>query len=102
MCGIDLDFDGGLDLAVTYLYMKLVNGESAEDDEDESCKGGIVMTERTKQNINYTLSTFAVEGLKPSKEAVKLYEKMDDGKLSLADTLKAIERNHGVAGDKRA
>lgn len=60
------------------------------------------MTKRVKKNINYTLSTFAVEGLKPSKEAVKLYGEMSEGKRSLADTLKAIERNHGVTGEKRA
>lgn len=60
------------------------------------------MTKKTKKNIGYTLSTFAVEGLKPSKEAVKLYVEMSDGKRSLADTLRMIEHNHGVAGGKRA
>ena len=60
------------------------------------------MTKRVKENIDYTLSTFAVEGLRPSKEAVKLYSEMGEGKRSLADTLKAIERNHGVAGGRRA
>ena len=60
------------------------------------------MTKHAKQTIAYTLSTFAVEGLKPSPEAVKLYEQMSDKKLSLAEALKAIERNHGVAGGSRA
>lgn len=60
------------------------------------------MTKRAKQNIEYTLSTFAVEGLKPSREAIKLYEKMSDKKLSLSETIKAIERNHGVVGEPRA
>ncbi|WP_101909477.1 antitoxin VbhA family protein [Marasmitruncus massiliensis] len=60
------------------------------------------MTERTRRNLEYTLSTFAVEGLKPSKEAVRLYERMDEGKLSLKDAIAAIERKHGVAGEKRA
>lgn len=60
------------------------------------------MTKRVKRNIDYTLSTFAVEGLKPSKEAVKLYGEMSEGKRSLADTLRAIEHNHGVADDRRA
>ena len=65
--------------------------------------GGVSkMTKRVKKNVRYTLSTFAVEGLKPSKEAVKLYGEMSEGKRSLADTLKAIERNHGVAGGRRA
>ncbi|MEG2857729.1 MAG: hypothetical protein RR994_03830 [Clostridia bacterium] len=60
------------------------------------------MTKQTKKNMEYTLSTFAVEGLKPSKEAVKLYGEMSEDKRSLADTLRAIERNHGVADERRA
>lgn len=60
------------------------------------------MTERVKKDINYTLSTFAVEGLKPSREAVRLYSEMSEGKRTLADTLRAIERHHGITGERRA
>lgn len=60
------------------------------------------MTEKTRKNIDYTLATFAVEGLRPSEEAIKLYIKMEEGKLSLADTLAAIERKHEVGSEKRA
>ena len=56
------------------------------------------MTKHAKNNIQYTLSTLAIEGLKPSREAVKLYGALSDRKLSLSETLKAIERIHGVSG----
>ena len=59
------------------------------------------MTTNTKKNIEYTLSTFAVEGLKPSKEAVKIYEHLDEGKISLSDAIKAIENKHNLKVDKR-
>lgn len=60
------------------------------------------MTKKTKQKLDYTLATFAIEGLNPSKEAIKLYKRMDAEKISLTDTLRQIERNHGVDGGKRA
>lgn len=56
------------------------------------------MTKHAKQNVEYTLSTFAIEGLKPSQEAIKLYGKMSDHELSLSDILKAIEVHHGITG----
>ena len=60
------------------------------------------MTKQTKKNIKYTLATFAVEGLKPSKDAIRLYEKLDEGKLSLKETIAAIEHKHDVgSGNKR-
>lgn len=59
------------------------------------------MTERTKRNIDYTLGTFAVEGLRPSKDAIRLCERMGDGKITLQEAIREIERKHGVAGDKR-
>lgn len=58
------------------------------------------MTKRSSRNINYTISTFAIEGLRPSDDAIRLYEKMEDGELSLGDVLKEIERKYRVAGRK--
>ena len=59
------------------------------------------MTTNTKKNIEYTLSTFAVEGLKPSDYAVKIFGRLDEGKISLADAIKAIEQKHELKVDKR-
>lgn len=60
------------------------------------------MTKHTKKNIDYTLSTFSVEGLKPSREAIKLCEQMGDKKVSLDEAIHAIKVRHGVAGKTRA
>lgn len=59
------------------------------------------MTERTRRNIDYTLGTFAIEGLRPSKEALHLYELMDEGKLTLKETIDQIKHNHGLTGEDR-
>lgn len=55
-----------------------------------------MMKTGTKEKINYTLSSFAVEGLKPSKDAIRLYEQMDAGRITLRETIAAIERKHSV------
>lgn len=59
------------------------------------------MTERGRKNIRYTLSTFAIEGLRPSEEAIQLYERMEDGELSLGEVLREIEGKYRAAGEKR-
>jgi len=59
------------------------------------------MTTNTKKNIEYTLSTFAVEGLKPSDYAVRIYEHLDEGKISLVEAVKAIEQKHNLRVEKR-
>ena len=63
--------------------------------------GGIMMKTRTQRNIDYTLSTFAVEGLRPSGDTVKLYRRLEEGKLSLADAIKKVERKHNLTVVKR-
>lgn len=56
----------------------------------------MIMTTKARKNIEYTLSTFAVEGLKPSEYAVSLYEHLDEGKISLSDVIKVIEQKHNL------
>lgn len=60
------------------------------------------MTERTQKNIEYLLGTFAVEGLRPSEDALHICERMGDGEITLQEALREIERKHGVAGAKGA
>lgn len=59
------------------------------------------MTRETQKNINYTLSTLAIEGLTPSKETVKLCEKMSDGEIELEDVLFAIRKKYNLGDSKR-
>ena len=59
------------------------------------------MTKRTKHNIEYTLSTLAVEGLKPSREAIQLCKEVSDKKISLDDAIYAIKVKYGVADEPR-
>ncbi len=59
------------------------------------------MTAKIKENIKYTLSTFEVEGLRPSKETMRLMERMESGKIELPEVLRAIEKQHGIVSDRR-
>ena len=59
------------------------------------------MGKGNRRNIDYTISSFAIEGLRPSDDAIRLYEKMEDGKISLREVLREIERKYQVAGRKR-
>jgi len=60
----------------------------------------MTMTTETPKNIEYTLSTFAVEGLRPSDYAVRIYENLDEGKISLSDAIKAIKQKHNCVFSK--
>jgi len=60
----------------------------------------IPVTANTKMNIEYTLSTFTVEGLNPSDFAIEIFGRLDEGKISLSDAIKAIESKHKLKTNK--
>lgn len=49
------------------------------------------------QNLKYTLSTQAVERVTPSKDAVRLCERLSEGKVSANAAVDAIKQKYGLA-----
>ena len=45
-------------------------------------------------NINYTLSTMAVEGLVPSQEAIDYAVKVEHGKMTLEEAIETIKHTY--------
>ncbi len=61
------------------------------------------MNRTAQQDMKYTLSTQAIERVTPSKDALRLCEKISDGKLSANAAVDAIKQKHGVTrGSSRA
>ncbi len=54
------------------------------------------MTQRSQQQINYTLATHAIEKLTPSKNALRLCEQISDGKMSADTAITEILRQYGL------
>lgn len=48
------------------------------------------MTREASKQIEYSLSTLAIEKLSPSREAMKLCEQMSDGEISTEAAVAAI------------
>ena len=46
-------------------------------------------------NIEYTLSTMAIEGLIPSQIAINYAVKVEQGKMSLEEAVEAIKHMYG-------
>lgn len=46
------------------------------------------------------LGSFAIEGLRPSDDAIKLYQYMEDRTLSADEVIKRIEKLYGIKRDK--
>ena len=55
------------------------------------------MTKKIQKNIDYTLATFAVENLSPSKEAMELCRKNAEGKITLDNAIKLIKERYRTA-----
>jgi hypothetical protein len=55
------------------------------------------MTKEIQKNIDYTLSTFAIEKLKPSKVAIELCRKNAEGSISLENAIQEIKNRYKVA-----
>lgn len=54
------------------------------------------MTQKSKRQVEYTLATLAIEGLTPSKEAVRYCEQISDGKISADKAVDGILCKHGL------
>lgn len=48
-------------------------------------------------NIEYTLSTMAVEGLIPSQKAIDYTIKVEQGEMTLEQAIEAIKRTYEVS-----
>jgi hypothetical protein len=54
------------------------------------------MTQRTKQKIEYTLATHAIERLIPSKEALHLCEKVSSGAMNADAAVLSLLKQYGL------
>ncbi len=54
------------------------------------------MTRTAQQSIKYTLSTQAIERVTPSKDALRLCEKVSEGKLSADVAVNTIKQMYGL------
>ena len=48
------------------------------------------MTKTAEENLNYTLATFAIEGLVPSEEAQRLCADCTDGKITADEAVSQL------------
>ena len=58
------------------------------------------MADMRQPNVKYALSTGAIEHVAPSKEAVRLCEKLCKGKISADAAVASIKEKYGLAGRK--
>lgn len=56
------------------------------------------MKKEIKDNLEYSLSTFAIEKLRPSDKAIELSRKNAEGAISLDHAIEEIKRKYRVAG----
>lgn len=54
------------------------------------------LTEEQAARVKYTLSTGAIEGATPSKDAIRLCEEMAQGKITVDEAIAAIEKKYGL------
>ena len=54
------------------------------------------MTQKSKKQIEYTLSTHAIERLTPSREAIRLCEQLSDGKINAEQAVDLLLRQYGL------
>ncbi len=54
------------------------------------------MTQKTKQQIEYTLATHAIEKLTPSKEALRLCEQVSVGSMNADAAVALILKQRGL------
>lgn len=58
------------------------------------------MPKRTAESVKYSVSTHAIEKLAPSREAIRICEKVADGRLSGDKAVEQIKRNYGLESRK--
>lgn len=61
-----------------------------------SFNGGDSMAARNRQDIKFTLSTQAMEGIAPSRQAIRLCKRLSDGTVSADAAVEAIKAKHGL------
>lgn len=54
------------------------------------------MTQKSKRQLEYIVSTHAVERMAPSQDAMRLCEQISDGKLSADAAVEALLRLYGL------
>lgn len=56
------------------------------------------MTQKSKRQLEYTISTHAIEHLTPSQEAIRLCRQMSEGKLDADSAVAALLHQYGLRG----
>lgn len=54
------------------------------------------MTQKAKDSVKYSLGTLAAEKMVPSRKAIRLCEKIADGRISGNDAVEQIKRSYGI------
>lgn len=54
------------------------------------------MMQKTKKQMDYALSTQAIEKLFPSKEALRLCEQVSSGKISTDEAIASLLKQYGL------
>lgn len=57
------------------------------------------MANKVQENIDYTVSTFAIERLKPSETAIELCRKNAEGSISLENAIEKIKKKYQVSNN---
>ncbi|WP_312159656.1 hypothetical protein [Oscillibacter sp.] len=54
------------------------------------------MTQKAKDSVKYSLATHAAEKMAPSHKAVRLCEKIAEGRISGDSAVEQIKRSYGI------
>ena len=58
------------------------------------------MALKAKESVKYSLATHAAEKMTPSCKAVRLCEKIADGRISADSAVKQIKCSYGIGGTR--
>ena len=58
------------------------------------------MTPIAEKQVSYTLGTYAIENLSPSKDAIRFCEQISDGTLSADQAVEEMLQKYGISGDR--
>ena len=58
------------------------------------------MTPKAQKNLEYTLATHEIEGLRPSDYAISLCERMMDDEITADEAVDAILKYHKISSTK--
>lgn len=56
------------------------------------------MSNKTIENLKYSIATHAVEKLMPSQEAIRICKRVAEGRISGDKAVEQIKRNYGLDG----